>query len=249
MNRQTLPSQQSRPSGRALNEMRDVTVETHVNDYAEGSCLISVGGTKVHCTASVQESVPRWLKGKKQGWVTAEYGMLPRSTHDRIDREASKGKQSGRTVEISRLIGRAIRAVVNMKTLGERTIWLDCDVIQADGGTRTASITGAFIALNLAVKKLMDEGKIDQNPLRENVAATSCGITDMGAVLDLDYAEDSNAIADSNFILTESGRIIEIQATAEESPISESEFNAMFSLAKDGVRDLISMQKQATGDA
>lgn len=234
-----------RPSGRLFNEMREVSVETGVNAYAEGSCLISVGGTKVHCTASVQESVPRWMKGKKKGgWVTAEYGMLPRSTHDRIDREAAKGKQTGRTVEISRLIGRSIRACVNMKLLGERTIWLDCDVLQADGGTRTASITGAFIALNLAIQKLMEEGKIKENPIREFMAATSCGITDAGAVLDLDYTEDSNAIADSNFILTESGRLVEIQSTAEDAPIDMENFNAMLSLAQKGISDLIDMQKQ-----
>lgn len=237
---------QTRPSGRLFNEMREVTVETGVNAYAEGSCLISIGNTKVICTASIQESVPRWMKGnKKGGWVTAEYGMIPRSTHERIDREASKGKQSGRTVEISRLIGRSLRACVNMKLLGERTIWVDCDVIQADGGTRTASITGGFIALSIAINKLLEEGKIKENPIREYLAATSCGVTDAGAVLDLDYEEDSNAIADSNFILTESGRIIEIQVTAEDAPIEESHFSAMFALAQKGIRDLIDMQKSA----
>lgn len=240
----------NRPSGRQNNQMREISVETGINDYAEGSCLISFGGTKVHCTASVQDMVPRWMKmqGKKGGWLTAEYGMLPRSTHERIDREASKGKQSGRTIEISRLIGRSIRAAVDLEKLGGRTIWLDCDVIQADGGTRTASITGAFIALHLCVQKLMMEGKIKQNPLREYVAAISCGVTESGAVIDLDYAEDSIAIADSNYVITESGGLVEIQATAEERPISEESFNEMIKLAKDGIADLINMQKQATGE-
>jgi ribonuclease PH len=240
----------NRPSGREKNQMREISVETGINDYAEGSCLISFGGTKVHCTASVQDMVPRWMKmqGKKGGWLTAEYGMLPRSTHDRIDREASKGKQTGRTIEISRLIGRSIRAAVDLEKLGGRTIWLDCDVIQADGGTRTASITGAYIALHLCVQKLMMEGKIKQNPLREYVAAISCGVTESGAVIDLDYVEDSNAIADSNYVITESGGLVEIQATAEDKPISQEHFNEMLELAKNGIADLINMQKKATGE-
>ena len=238
-----------RPSGRLANQLREVSVETGVNEYAEGSCLISFGRTKVHCTASVQEMVPGWMKAqkKKGGWLTAEYGMLPRSTHDRIDRESSKGKQTGRTVEIARLIGRSLRAVVDLQKLGHRTIWLDCDVIQADGGTRTASITGAYIALHLAVQKLMLEGKLKENPLREYVAAISCGVTDAGAVLDLDYDEDSNAIADANFVITESGGLVEIQATAEDHPITTNYFNDMLKLAKDGIEDLIEMQKIATG--
>lgn len=237
----------NRPSGRQNNEMREISVETGINDYAEGSCLISFGGTKVHCTASVQDMVPRWMKmqGKKGGWLTAEYGMLPRSTHDRIDRESTKGKQSGRTVEIARLIGRSLRAVVDLEKIGGRTIWLDCDVIQADGGTRTASITGAFIALHLCVQKLMMEGKIKQNPLREYVAAISCGITESGAVIDLDYAEDSNAIADANYVITQSGGLVEVQATAEDKPITGEQFDAMMELAKNGIQDLIEMQKQA----
>tara|TARA_R110000868_G_scaffold218576_1_gene468999 strand:- start:144956 stop:145690 length:735 start_codon:yes stop_codon:yes gene_type:complete len=241
----------NRPSKRNNNEMREISVETGINDYAEGSCLISFGGTKVHCTASVQYSVPRWMKaqGVKGGWVTAEYGMLPRATHDRIDREASKGKQSGRTVEIARLIGRSLRSVIDLKKLGHHTIWLDCDVIQADGGTRTASITGAYIALNLAIQKLIADGKLKENPLREYVAAISCGITENGAVLDIDYMEDSNAIADANYVITESGGLVEIQATAEETPITEAQFNEMMTLAKAGIADLITMQKQATGES
>lgn len=239
-----------RPSGRLANQLREVSVETGINDYAEGSCLISFGGTKVHCTASVQNAVPRWMKaqGKKGGWVTAEYGMLPRSTHDRIDRESSKGKQTGRTVEIARLIGRSLRAVVDMEKLGSRTIWLDCDVIQADGGTRTASITGAYIALHLAIQNLMMNGKLKENPLREYVAAISCGVTDAGAVIDLDYAEDSNAIADANFVITESGGLVEVQSTAEDHPITANAFNDMMKLAKDGIEDLVNMQKIATGE-
>lgn len=237
-----------RPSGRQNNEMREISVEIGVNAYAEGSCLISFGGTKVHCTASIQEGVPRWMKaqGKKGGWVTAEYGMLPRSTHERIDREATKGKQSGRTMEISRLIGRSLRSVIDLQKTGPRTIWLDCDVIQADGGTRTAAITGAFIALKIAIQHLEREGKIKESPIKEHVAAISCGITKAGAVIDLDYDEDSNAIADSNFVMTESGGIVEIQATGEDQSITEADFTAMMSLAKNGIADLIDMQKQAT---
>ena len=237
----------ARPSGRKPNQMREITVETGVNAYAEGSCLISFGHTQVICTASIEETVPRWMKaqGKKGGWVTAEYGMIPRSTHQRMDREAAKGKQSGRTVEISRLIGRSLRAVVDLEKLGSRTIWLDCDVIQADGGTRTAAITGAFIALEIAVNSLKNKGKLTENPLRERVAAISCGMTDAGAVIDLDYAEDSNAIADANYVMTESGGIVEIQATAEEYPITGNMFNDMLALAKKGIQDLTEMQKQA----
>lgn len=237
-----------RPSGRQNNEMREISVESHVNAYAEGSCLISFGGTKVHCTASIQDSVPRWMKAqnKKGGWLTAEYGMLPRSTHDRIDREASTGKQSGRTVEISRLIGRSLRSVIDLQKIGARTIWLDCDVLQADGGTRTAAITGAYIALHHAIQTLIKAGKIKETPLLEYVAAISCGVTEAGAVIDLDYVEDSNAIADGNFIITESGGLVEVQATSEGKPIKEEEFNAMLALAKAGIKDLIEMQKQAT---
>lgn len=238
-----------RPSGRTNSQMREVTIETNINAYAEGSCLISFGNTKVHCTATVQDTIPRWMRGEGKGWVTAEYGMLPRSTHSRIDREATRGKQTGRTVEISRLIGRSIRAVVDMQALGERTIWLDCDVLQADGGTRTASITGAFVALQLAIQKLISDGSLEKNPIREYLAAISCGVTEIGEVIDLDYDEDSCAIADSNFILTESGGLVEIQATAEDKPISKDSFQGLLSLAEEGVSDLIALQKKAIGES
>jgi ribonuclease PH len=235
----------TRPSGRQTNEMREISVEPNVNAHAEGSCIINIGDTRVHCTASVQNSVPRWMKaqGKKGGWVTAEYGMLPRATHDRIDREAAKGKQTGRTVEISRLIGRSLRAVVNMEKLGHRTIWLDCDVLQADGGTRTASITGAYIALSMALNNLMAEGKLKENPLTDHLAAISCGITDAGAIIDMDYAEDSKAIADGNFVMTGSGGIVEVQTTAEDVAITHEQFNEMMALASKGIADLVEMQK------
>lgn len=234
-----------RPSNRQNNQMRDVTIETQVSLHAEGSVLISFGNTKVLCTASVENKVPRWLNGKGKGWVTAEYGMLPRSTHSRIDREAAKGKQSGRTQEIQRLIGRSLRAVTNLEALSGHTIWLDCDVLQADGGTRTAAITGAFVALQIACQKLLDDGKIKEMPLSEKVAAISCGITDQGPVIDLDYIEDSSAIADSNFVLTESGKMIEIQATAEEHPITGEDFSALLTLAQNGVQELVKIQEKA----
>lgn len=234
-----------RPSGRGVDELRTVTIETGVNAYAEGSCLISFGNTKVLCTASVEEKVPPFLRGKKQGWVTAEYGMLPRSTHNRIDREASRGKQSGRTQEIQRLIGRSLRTITNLDKLGERTIWLDCDVLQADGGTRTAAITGAYVALSIACKRLLTAEKIAEFPLADHVAAISCGVTAAGAVLDLDYDEDSAAIADGNFVLTGKGHIIEVQTTAEATPIEKDTFYALLSLAEKGVLDLIQLQKQA----
>ncbi len=236
-----------RPSNRQNNQMRDVKIETNVSLHAEGSVLISFGNTKVLCTASVENKVPRWLNGQGKGWVTAEYGMLPRSTHSRIDREASKGKQSGRTQEIQRLIGRSLRAVTKLEALNGYTVWLDCDVIQADGGTRTAAITGAFVALQIACQKLVDAGKLKEMPFLENVAAISCGITDQGPVMDLDYIEDSSAIADANFVLTESGKMIEIQATAEEHPVTADEFNALLSLGQEGVQQLIKLQKEAIG--
>lgn len=234
-----------RPSGRRDDEMRPVQLETGVNPYAEGSCLATFGNTKVLCTASVEDKVPHFLRGKGQGWVTAEYGMLPRSTHSRMDREASRGKQSGRTLEIQRLIGRSMRTVTDLGRLGERTIWIDCDVIQADGGTRTASITGAYVALSLACKRLLTEGKIEVSPLTDAVAAISCGITDAGAVLDLDYAEDSTAIADGNFVFTGKGNIVEVQTTAEASPIEHEAFNRLVGLAQQGIRELITLQKEA----
>ena len=217
-----------RPSERAPDMLRAVTFETGVNRYAEGSCLVSFGHTKVLVTASVEEYVPPFLKGKGQGWVTAEYGMLPRATHTRGRREAAQGKQSGRTQEIQRLIGRSMRAVVDMKALGERQVQLDCDVIQADGGTRTAAITGAWVALKIALNHLLAEGVLKSDPVLDQVAAVSCGVFAGVPVLDLDYEEDSNAEADSNFVLTGSGDIVEIQATGEKRGFSVAEFESLF---------------------
>jgi ribonuclease PH len=234
-----------RPSNRLADQLRDVTIETGVSRYAEGSCLISFGHTKVLVTASLEESLPGWLRGKGQGWVTAEYGMLPRATHTRGRREASAGKQSGRTQEIQRLIGRSLRAVVDLKALGERQISVDCDVIQADGGTRTASITGGWVALKLACDRLIQSGVLKQDPIVDQVAAISCGVHQDAPVLDLDYAEDSNAEADANFVLTGNGSIVEIQATGERRGFSRAEFDALFSLARKGVEDLIGHQRTA----
>jgi ribonuclease PH len=236
-----------RPSERLADALRTVTIETGVNRYAEGSCLIGFGHTKVLITASLEEGVPGFLRGKGQGWVTAEYGMLPRATHTRGRREAAQGKQSGRTQEIQRLIGRSLRAVVDMKALGERQISLDCDVIQADGGTRTASVTGAWIALRLATKYLLDEGVITTDPILDQVAAISCGVFNGTPVLDLDYEEDSNAEADANFVLTGKGDIVEIQATGEKRGFSEGEFESLFSLARKGIGELCILQREATG--
>jgi ribonuclease PH len=236
-----------RPSERLTDVLRSVTLETGVNRYAEGSCLVSFGHTKVLVTASLEEGVPGFLRGKGQGWVTAEYGMLPRATHTRGRREAAQGKQSGRTQEIQRLIGRSLRAVVDLKALGERQISVDCDVIQADGGTRTASVTGAWVALRLATKYLLDEGVIATDPILDQVAAVSCGVFNGTPVLDLDYEEDSNAEADANFVLTGHGDIVEIQATGEKRGFSEGEFEALFSLARKGIGELVAMQKAATG--
>ena len=235
-----------RPSERAPDLLRPVAFETGVNRNAEGSCLVSFGHTKVLVTASVDESVPPFLRGRGQGWVTAEYGMLPRATHTRGRREAAAGKQSGRTQEIQRLIGRSLRAVVDLKALGERQISIDCDVIQADGGTRTASITGAWVALRLATRHLMEEGVIAADPILDQVAAVSCGVFADTPVLDLDYEEDSNAEADANFVLTGTGQIVEIQATGEKRGFSQGEFDALFGLARKGIGELIAMQKAAT---
>jgi len=234
-----------RPSGRALDEKRTVSLVPGVAKFAEGSCLIKCGDTHVLCTASVSEKVPSFIRGSGLGWVTAEYGMLPRATMERTDREAAKGKQSGRTQEIQRLIGRALRAVVDRKVLGEVQIKIDCDVLQADGGTRTASITGAYVALAMAIKFLQKTGKVVGNPLTDSVAAISCGLFKGQAVLDLDYAEDSHAQADTNFVLTGSGKIIEIQGTAEEKPFEESEFLALMALARKGTTELAALQRQA----
>jgi ribonuclease PH len=234
-----------RPSERAADALRPVRLETGVNRYAEGSCLASFGHTKVLVTASLEEGVPPFLRGRGQGWVTAEYGMLPRATHTRGRREAAAGKQSGRTQEIQRLIGRSLRAVVDLKALGERQISIDCDVIQADGGTRTASITGAWVALRLATRYLLEEGVIAADPILDQVAAVSCGVFSGVPVLDLDYEEDSNAEADSNFVLTGKGDIVEIQATGEKRGFSEAEFEALFSLARKGIADLCEAQRAA----
>jgi ribonuclease PH len=225
--------------------MRVVTLETGVNRYAEGSCLVTFGHTKVLVTASVDEGVPGWMRGKGAGWVTAEYGMLPRATHTRGRREAAQGKQSGRTQEIQRLIGRSLRAVVDMKALGERQIQIDCDVVQADGGTRTASITGAWVALRLATKYLLDEGVIKTDPILDQVAAVSCGVFNNLPVLDLDYEEDSSAEADSNFVLTGVGDIVEIQATGEKRGFTRAEFEALYGLAEKGISELFLLQRAA----
>ena len=236
-----------RPSGRAPDQMRPVALETGFTIHAEGSVLVSFGNTKVLVTASVEERVPPFLRGKGQGWVTAEYGMLPRATHTRGNREAAKGKQSGRTQEIQRLIGRSLRAVVDMKKLGERQITLDCDVIQADGGTRTASISGAWAALRLAVDKLIASGAIAEDPITDKVAAISCGIFQGTPVLDLDYDEDSNAEADANFVLTGSGQIVEVQATAEGATYDEEALLRLLRLARIGCAEIFAAQDRATG--
>ena len=236
-----------RPSERRPDALRAVTLETGVNRYAEGSCLVTFGHTKVLVTASLDEGVPPFLRGKGQGWVTAEYGMLPRATHTRGRREAAQGKQSGRTQEIQRLIGRSLRAVTDMKALGERQISIDCDVIQADGGTRTASITGAWVALRLATRYLLDEGVIKTDPILDQVAAISCGVFADVPVLDLDYEEDSQAEADANFVLTGAGDIVEVQATGEKRGFSQAEFDALFGLARKGIAELIELQKAVVG--
>ncbi|WP_424966130.1 ribonuclease PH [Dinoroseobacter sp. S375] len=236
-----------RPSGRQVNEMRAVSIETGFTKHAEGSCLISMGETRVLCTASVEERVPPFLRNSGLGWVTAEYGMLPRATHTRGRREAAAGKQSGRTQEIQRLIGRSLRAGVDRVALGERQITVDCDVIQADGGTRCASITGAWVALRLAVNKLMKTGDIITDPLMDHVAAVSCGIYAGQPVLDLDYAEDSEAGTDANFVMTGSGGLIEVQGSAEGAPFSRDALNTLMDLAEAGVAELVAAQKAAVG--
>tara|TARA_R110002126_G_C10490321_1_gene503683 strand:- start:19338 stop:20048 length:711 start_codon:yes stop_codon:yes gene_type:complete len=234
-----------RPSHREPNQPRTIKMTRQYTDHAEGSVLIEFGGTRVLCTASVIESVPRFLKGKNQGWITAEYGMLPRATHDRNDREASRGKQGGRTLEIQRLIGRSLRMCVDLKTLGERTITLDCDVIQADGGTRTAAITGACVALRDAIDWLVTNNKLKKAPAFNYVAAVSVGIYRGQPVLDLDYAEDVLAETDMNVVMNEAGQFIEIQGTAEDSSFSRDELNTMLTLAEDGIQGLITQQKNA----
>jgi ribonuclease PH len=236
-----------RPSQRNTDALREIRLTRHYTKHAEGSVLVEFGDTKVICTASVDESVPGFLKGKGKGWVTAEYGMLPRSTGSRMRRESAAGKQSGRTQEIQRLIGRSLRAVVDMEKLGERQIQIDCDVIQADGGTRTASITGAFVALHDAISGLIAQGKLSESPLRDFVAAISVGIHQGEVVLDLDYLEDSDCETDMNVVMTGNGRFVEVQGTAEGEPFSEEEMASMMRLAKQGIAELIALQKQALG--
>jgi ribonuclease PH len=236
-----------RPSGRAPDELRQVRLEIGASKHAEGSCLVSFGDTRVLCTASAEERVPPFLRNSGRGWVTAEYGMLPRSTSTRTDREAARGRQGGRTHEIQRLIGRALRSVTDLSALGDRQVILDCDVLQADGGTRTAAITGAYVALHLALQKLLAGRQIAALPLTDQVAAVSCGLVAGEAVLDLDYAEDSTAEADANFVLTRAGGIVEIQGTAEQAPFSQAQFLNLLKLARHGTARLIALQREALG--
>ena len=236
-----------RPSGRAPNELRPISLEPGFAKYAEGSCLVRFGDTHVLCTASIDERVPSFLRKTGKGWVTAEYGMLPRSTHTRTDREAARGKQSGRTIEIQRLIGRSLRAVTDLAALGERQVKIDCDVLQADGGTRTAAITGSYVALHGALSGLVEQGVLAAHPLADQVAAVSCGLYKDIAVCDLDYDEDSNAQADANFVLTALGGIVEIQGTAEHEPFSHGQFSELIALATDAVAQLTALQRKALG--
>ena len=236
-----------RPSRRAPDELRAVSFERNVARYAEGSCLVKFGETHVLCTASIEEKPPQWLRGTGKGWVTAEYAMLPRATHERTRRESTSGKPSGRTQEIQRLIGRSLRAVVDMVKLGEKQITIDCDVIQADGGTRTAAITGGWIALHDCIKWMQGRNMLVANPLRDHVAAVSCGISRGVPVLDLDYVEDSEAQTDANFVLTGAGGLVEVQGTAEGLPFTEEQLLAMLGLAKSGIARLVELQKQAIG--
>lgn len=236
-----------RSSDRRPDQLRSISFEEGFAKHAEGSCLAKFGDTHVLCTASVEEKVPPFLRNKGTGWVTAEYGMLPRSTHSRMDREAARGKQTGRTQEIQRLIGRALRSVVDLKALGERQVVIDCDVLQADGGTRTAAISGAYVALYRALQKLVQTGKLEALPLSHQVAAVSCGIVKEVPVLDLDYGEDSTAQVDANFVMTDEGAIIEIQTTAEEKPFEEVELFEMMRLARQGISEITSLQRKALG--
>ena len=236
-----------RPSARAPDQMREIVLEPGFAKYAEGSCLARFGDTHVLCTATVEDRVPPFLRNTGAGWVTAEYGMLPRSTHTRTDREASRGRQSGRTQEIQRLIGRSLRAVTDLKALGERQVRIDCDVIQADGGTRTAGITGSYVALHLALQKLVGDGALAALPLSDAVAAVSCGIAGGVPVLDLDYAEDSSAEADANFVLTGAGGLVEVQATAERASFPEAQLLTMLALARKGIGELLQHQRRALG--
>ena len=233
---------------RNINQLRDIEIVPNFSPYPEGSCLIKCGNTHVVCSASLDQNIPRWLKNSETGWVTAEYGMLPRSTSERMSREAAKGKQSGRTQEIQRLIGRSLRSVVNLEDLRELQIIIDCDVIQADGGTRTASISGSFIALQLCINHMLNKKIIKKNPISEYVAAISCGIINGEPYLDLDFEEDQNAEVDANFVITESGKLVEVQMTSEKKLCEERSFNAMLELAKSGISEIIQMQKQTLSD-
>lgn len=234
-----------RPSGRAADAIRAVVFETNINKYAEGSCLVRFGDTQVLCTATVEQRPPSWMRDSGRGWITAEYGMLPRATSGRTDREAARGRQTGRTQEIQRLIGRSLRAATDLKAMGEMQVRVDCDVIQADGGTRTAAITGGYVALHLAFRRLVDLGILASLPLLDQVAAVSCGVYMEAPVLDLDYAEDSVASVDTNFVLTGRGGIVEIQGTAETKPFTEAQLSAMLALARKGIGELIAMQRKA----
>jgi len=236
-----------RPSGRRANELRRVRISKGYIQYAEGSCLVEFGNTKVITTASVEDTVPSFLRGKGEGWVTAEYSMIPRSCKTRVARDSSKGKTGGRTHEIQRLIGRSLRSVCDMKKIGERTIWLDCDVIQADGGTRCASITGSYVALILALQELKRQKKITEIPVSDNVAAVSVGIKDGTPILDLDYDEDSTAEVDMNIVMTGSGKFIEVQGTAERRPFSKDDMDELISLAKKGIGEIVALQKKVLG--
>ena len=235
----------SRHDGRAADELRDVRIEPGFMSTASGSALMSMGGTRVICTASVDEDVPRWMRGKGRGWVTAEYGMLPASTGDRKQRDVSKGRADGRTVEIQRLIGRALRGVVDFERLGERTVWIDCDVLEADGGTRCAAITGGFVALELALQGLVEKGLLDAMPLNGSVAAVSCGVVDGTPVLDLDYPEDSSAEVDMNVVMTGDGGLVEVQATGERTPLSRASLDDLLGLAATGIEHLREAQSAA----
>ena len=233
---------------RSFNEMREISFEKNVNIHADGSCLVKFGNTHLLCLATIDEKVPHWLKNTGRGWITAEYGMLPRSTNTRMDREAAKGKQSGRTQEIQRLIGRSLRSITNLSDLGEKQIKIDCDVIQADGGTRTTSISGSFIALQLCINHMLNKKIIKKNPINEYVAAISCGIINGEPYLDLDFEEDQNAEVDANFVITESGKLVEVQMTSEKKLCEERSFNAMLELAKSGISEIIQMQKKILSD-
>ena len=233
---------------RNINQLRDIEIIPNFSPYPEGSCLIKCGNTHVVCNASLDQNVPRWLKNSGSGWVTAEYGMIPRSTFERMSREAARGKQSGRTQEIQRLIGRCLRSVINLEELKDLQIIIDCDVIQADGGTRTASISGSFVALQLCINNMLNKKIIKKNPISENVAAISCGIVEGEPFLDLDFEEDQNAGVDANFVITETGKLVEVQMTSEKQLCSEESFEAMLRLAKSGITEIIQMQKKITSE-